>query len=313
MTARAEKTHKNTVSDEKQDSQSILTDDSVTKNTNGSSLQFVDNRTESAAQLKLQEKANTSAKISRLSTLQKMANIQDSQRGKPIQKKEIKAGSIDSLSSVQSMAQTNSAPIQLARIPVGFNSVSVALDPVADSLVTAGLGNCIAVACQDLTTGRAVMGHLDTGTIINNLGAFQAFRTLLENELTRAAGGAINPRFQVSIGRVWMSENRDVNAAVNAGWWNMRDTLLMNCINAFGTEPTEAGAVAEFNLGQGRIHGSGSLGEEVARVAPPADDPNGRAGDDIPYDRLRRGNARGHKLDKNMNLLDRASVRMNPD
>ncbi len=209
--------------------------------------------------------------------------------------------------------QSTDQSIQLARIPVGFDRVSAATDPVADSLVTRGLGNCIAIAAQDNRTGLAVMGHLNTNNTLENVDALIAFRTLLLNELERIVGRRPNPVFHVSLGTVWMSRDRDVDHPRNNRWWQMRHGLIVDCINVFGTEPSEFGDVAEFNLATGQIRGSGENGDEANLVARPADDPHGRAGDDIPYDRLRHGNVRGHKLDKNMGLMDRASVRLNPE
>ena len=97
---------------------------------------------------------------------------------------------------------------------------------------------------------------------------------------------------------------------------NMRHTLLVNCVAVFGVEPGEAGRVAEFDLATRQITGSAALGSEANLVPPPQNDPHGTAGDEITnetYARLQRGNERGHKLDKNMSIGDKLSVRVNPD
>jgi hypothetical protein len=193
--------------------------------------------------------------------------------------------------------------IQRARIAAGYDRISAGKK--GDVLITSGLANCIAVAAQDLKTGAAVMGHLNTGTITYNDEAhYAAFRELLLNELERVAGGKPNPRFHVSLGSLWVGTGDQTNA-----WWNMRHAIILNCISAFKAEPTVAGTTAEFDVSAGIIKGNATLSEgENAIGALPEGWAN--AGDAIPYADLRGTNSSGWKLTKNRSIFDKLSLAM---
>lgn len=200
-----------------------------------------------------------------------------------------------------------SAPVQMARIPVGFDRVGVATS-AADSLVTSGLENCIAIAVQDTRTRVAAMGHYNTSQCFDGDGKviaanLVAFRSLMLNELERAAGAAPNPVFRIAVGGQWMSQDEK---GLSDGHQAMRFNLLMACRQVFGTEPTVGGTTAEFFLGTGIISGNGFRSEAEESDIQPSDDKGAdNAGDPIPYERLRSDKVRGHKLDKNLGFVDK--------
>lgn len=182
---------------------------------------------------------------------------------------------------------------QLKRVPVGFDRVA-GTRSVDDSLVTTGLGNCIAVAAQDKKTGAAVMGHFDTvhsidpETMKTKEGALQAFKAHLVEELRRAAGAAPDPVFHVSVGLAWIG-GLDADSPAKDKWWYMRHSLLMACLAVFGTEPRQGGLMAEFFPATGTIRGSSTLVEGEQPITEPSDDPHGKGGSEIPYAALMRG------------------------
>lgn len=183
--------------------------------------------------------------------------------------------------------------IQRERISVGYDRVGSG--NAGDVLVTDGLANCIAVAVQDTNTKAAVMGHLNTGTIdYRDVGHYRAFRALLLDELRRVAGRDPVPQFHVCMGALWVSGDRDLDDPANNEWWLMRYTILNNCKQAFGTEPTKAGPTAEFDTATSTL--KGSLTQEGVGAPP---DNWERQGDAIPYDDLKGEDQSKWKLAKN--------------
>jgi hypothetical protein len=199
--------------------------------------------------------------------------------------------------------QQSPAVAQLKRVPVGFDRVA-GTKAADDSLVTTGLANCIAVAAQDTNTGAAVMGHFDTLHAYNpatkkfNDSILEAFRTHLLEELGRVAGAKPKPVFHVSVGTVWLGSMADIDSPSNDPWWFMRHSLLGACAKVFGKEPSQGGSSAEFFLGAALMQGSAVLAKETGAISAPKDDPHGRAGAEIPYDKIKESGSKDQKSSK---------------
>ena len=82
----------NTHADKKNKSKSVTSAFSQKQSGSESTLQFVDNRPEAVAQLKLQEMANNSQQVSQQGAFQEIADNHTAQQQEPIQKKENNTG-----------------------------------------------------------------------------------------------------------------------------------------------------------------------------------------------------------------------------
>ena len=129
---------------EKNKSQPVANEFIQKQDTGDSAIQFIDNRTEAAAQRKLQDMANKGSQVSRLSAFQEMANDTAAPQQELIQKKEKKTGqnlngnlkateAINSMVSATANISMSSSPIQLMQTPIDR------LAPIEEELLRSGL------------------------------------------------------------------------------------------------------------------------------------------------------------------------------
>jgi len=108
----------NTHADKKNKSKSVTSAFSQKQSGSESTLQFVDNRPEAVAQLKLQEMANNSQQVSQQGAFQEIADNHTAQQQEPIQKKENNTGLPDNLKT----GMENLSGMSLDDVKVHHNS-----------------------------------------------------------------------------------------------------------------------------------------------------------------------------------------------
>ncbi len=161
----------------------------------------------------------------------------------------------------------------MAKVPAGYDKLSAIGNLGSDTVITAGLMNCIGIVCINATYKRVAIAHFDTSNAAEPLlerdiqGAtnyFAGVKHWLESK-THAE------KFVIGVGCIWFDM-----AGTKSD--TMRHALLVSLKNAFNDEPTVWGKCLRY--ADGKLEGS--LEESWVDDLDWA-----KAGTDIPYRELR--------------------------